>query len=244
MKKKVMKTILLTLTCSALCGTMAFAQEKTMPDGTVFDAEYYAQSNPDVVAALGTDENLLYQHYVLYGKNEGRKATNGAGAAAATQTTQSLTDANGIYNVPREQQTYPDKNKYRGFNVTYNGKLYAWGVEAQSDYEKDCESAEAAKLANGTLQRIPVGAIIDTDIMFYSLRGYEGQYVCSIGDKDYCVITRDKISEAIATLGLQKVVSDMVRGYTDDEWEDSYLQNSGNYHKPMQGGTVDESLIF
>ncbi|MBO5292483.1 MAG: hypothetical protein J6B10_04800 [Lachnospiraceae bacterium] len=235
MKKKLMKTILLTLICSVLCGTMAFAQEKTMPDGTVFDAEYYAQSNPDVVAALGTDENLLYQHYVVYGKNEGRKATNGVGASAVAQTTQSLTDANGVYNVPREQQSFPDKNKYRGFNITYNGKTYTWGIEAQSDYEKDCRNADAAKLANGTLQRIPVGAIIDTDIMFYSLMGYEGQYVCSIGDKDYCVITRDKLAEAVATLGVQKVVSDMVRGYTDDINND-YLENSGNYHKPIESG--------
>lgn len=48
------------------------AAPKTMPDGGTFDAEYYAQNNPDVVAALGTDENVLYQHYLKYGKAEGR----------------------------------------------------------------------------------------------------------------------------------------------------------------------------
>lgn len=37
-----------------------------------FDAAYYAQNNPDVAAALGTDADVLYQHYMEYGKAEGR----------------------------------------------------------------------------------------------------------------------------------------------------------------------------
>ncbi len=49
------------------------AAPKTMPDGQTFDAEFYAKNNPDVVAALGTDEAALYNHYVTYGKTEGRK---------------------------------------------------------------------------------------------------------------------------------------------------------------------------
>ena len=49
------------------------AAPKTMPDGGMFDAEYYAQTNPDVVAVLGTDENVLYQHYLSSGRLEGRQ---------------------------------------------------------------------------------------------------------------------------------------------------------------------------
>ncbi len=52
--------------------TTAFAQVKAMPGGTQFDAEYYASQNPDVVAAFGNSEAALYQHYVQYGKAEGR----------------------------------------------------------------------------------------------------------------------------------------------------------------------------
>ena len=48
------------------------AAPKTMPDGGTFDAEYYAKKYPDVVAALGTDENALYMHYNTFGKQEGR----------------------------------------------------------------------------------------------------------------------------------------------------------------------------
>ncbi len=49
------------------------ANPRTMPDGAVFDSEYYARTYPDVAAACGTDENTLYQHYLNYGKAEGRK---------------------------------------------------------------------------------------------------------------------------------------------------------------------------
>lgn len=50
------------------------AVPKEMPDGNLFDAEYYAKNNPDVVVVYGTDEDALYQHYIDYGKNEGRPA--------------------------------------------------------------------------------------------------------------------------------------------------------------------------
>lgn len=52
----------------------AYAQPKTMTDGNVFDAEFYAETYPDVREALGNDETALYNHYVQYGKSEGRLA--------------------------------------------------------------------------------------------------------------------------------------------------------------------------
>lgn len=62
-----------------LCGIMFFGSHSTswaapeqMPDGTVFDAEYYAANNPDVVAVLGTDKTVLYTHYQTSGMKEGR----------------------------------------------------------------------------------------------------------------------------------------------------------------------------
>lgn len=50
----------------------AYAAPKTMSDGTVFDAEYYAVNNPDVVTELGTGETSLYTHYKMFGQSEGR----------------------------------------------------------------------------------------------------------------------------------------------------------------------------
>lgn len=64
-------SIMLTL----LLGTVAMASPKTMPDGNVFDADFYATMYPDVVAALGKDESVLYYHYLTFGQKEGRLAT-------------------------------------------------------------------------------------------------------------------------------------------------------------------------
>lgn len=44
-----------------------------MSDGGLFDPIYYARNNPDVVSVMqSTDKNVLYQHYLNYGKAEGR----------------------------------------------------------------------------------------------------------------------------------------------------------------------------
>lgn len=48
------------------------AAPKTMNDGQIFDAEYYASTYPDIKAAYGNDETKLYQHYLAFGKAEGR----------------------------------------------------------------------------------------------------------------------------------------------------------------------------
>lgn len=42
--------------------------------GDLFDAAYYAEKYPDVVAAYGSDANALYSHYVNHGIYEGRNA--------------------------------------------------------------------------------------------------------------------------------------------------------------------------
>ena len=72
MKNK--KLVLGVVAAIILCGngTVSYAAPVEMSDGTMFDAEYYAQQNPDVVQALGSTSEALYQHYVQYGKEEGR----------------------------------------------------------------------------------------------------------------------------------------------------------------------------
>ncbi|MDE7031219.1 MAG: CapA family protein, partial [Lachnospiraceae bacterium] len=61
--------------------TTVCAAPERMPDGTIFDADYYAQTYPDVAMVTGTDSAALYQHYINFGKSEGRSATNPADEA-------------------------------------------------------------------------------------------------------------------------------------------------------------------
>ena len=68
-----------------------------------FDAGYYARNNPDVAAALGTDETALYNHYINYGRAEGRKpcgtaANTPAPAQQIAVTDQFLKDAVRVHN--------------------------------------------------------------------------------------------------------------------------------------------------
>ena len=64
----------------------SYAAPVTEPDGTVFDAEYYAAQNPDVTAVFGTSGDAMWKHYETYGRKEGRKpCADGAVPQAAEQ---------------------------------------------------------------------------------------------------------------------------------------------------------------
>ena len=43
---------------------------KNVDYGRVFDPAYYADKNPDIKAALGTNPTILFNHFILYGCNE------------------------------------------------------------------------------------------------------------------------------------------------------------------------------
>jgi hypothetical protein len=90
--KRLISAVLTVATCMTVFSTTAFAQVKTMSDGTQFDAEYYAAQNPDVVAACGNNEIALFQHYVQFGKAEGR-APFANGTQTATASASSTTSS-------------------------------------------------------------------------------------------------------------------------------------------------------
>ena len=76
---KVLASLLVVAVFISTLSTTALAAPVVMPDGSLFDAEFYAAENPDVVAAYGSDNaDLMYVHYVTSGKNEGRLPYAGA----------------------------------------------------------------------------------------------------------------------------------------------------------------------
>lgn len=82
---KILLITIATVVMSLGFSVEAMAVPKTMPDGTIFDAELYAALYPDVVAAMGTDEAVLYYHYVAFGKKEGRIAAMPGATAQPAQ---------------------------------------------------------------------------------------------------------------------------------------------------------------
>ena len=81
--KKVLLSIASCVIAVMCYSQVAFAAPQQMPDGNMFDAEFYAAAYPDVVAIFGTDPNMLYLHYVPCGQAEGR-LPYAAGSAAVT----------------------------------------------------------------------------------------------------------------------------------------------------------------
>ncbi len=48
--------------------------EQIQAEKAAFDAAYYAENNPDIAATVGVDPEALWQHYMMFGCMEGRKA--------------------------------------------------------------------------------------------------------------------------------------------------------------------------
>ncbi len=66
------------LLAMVLAGTMVLSMGMVASAAGVdelFDATYYAQMNPDLVAVLGTDPQVLHDHFVTSGMAEGRCAS-------------------------------------------------------------------------------------------------------------------------------------------------------------------------
>nr|MCR5717157.1 hypothetical protein [Lachnospiraceae bacterium] len=78
--------LLLTGCIWAHFGVTANAEVAIYTNGMFFDAEFYAQTYPEVAAQVGTDETKLLQHYIDFGEEEGRLPyeTYGTGISPVT----------------------------------------------------------------------------------------------------------------------------------------------------------------
>lgn len=126
MKRKLAALISVTLATVMTVGMTAFAAPQKMADGGIFDAEFYAATYPDVVAALGTDANVLYQHYVNCGKAEGRLPyAAGTDVSALTASVPQKMADGGLFDPVFYAKTYPEIATLLGtdINVLYNHYL-------------------------------------------------------------------------------------------------------------------------
>ncbi|MCR5746383.1 MAG: hypothetical protein K6G03_01590, partial [Lachnospiraceae bacterium] len=57
--KNIISVLLFAIVISMCAPINVYAAPKKMPDGTIFDAEFYATAYPDVAAIVGTDETAL-----------------------------------------------------------------------------------------------------------------------------------------------------------------------------------------
>ena len=90
--------------CAAPATTTAVSQESTQVTVTdedrdllddIFDAKYYAAMYPDVAAAVGNDEEALFEHFVTHGLAEGRVMSQSFNVNAYRSAYKDLNDAFG-----------------------------------------------------------------------------------------------------------------------------------------------------
>ena len=149
-----MKKILALLLCSAMIigsSTTVLAAPKTMPDGQTFDAEYYASTYPDVKVAFGNDEAALYNHYVQYGKAEGRNPVKPGNNATVTISANTPKCAQDMFNALNSQDY--DKIKSYAKNYTkYAADLapFLWEQteDSRSYYYVPCEGGNLTLYVN------------------------------------------------------------------------------------------------
>lgn len=80
--KKRNKIMTAVLAMTVAVGVMMLPSVKVMA-AEKFDPAFYAAAYPDVAAVLGTDANVLYNHYITCGMAEGRRAYAGAAGGEA-----------------------------------------------------------------------------------------------------------------------------------------------------------------
>lgn len=130
MKKKIMMLVLAATMMLSSSITVLAAPEVVEVNGDciVFDYEYYVNTYPDVVAAVGTSKEALIQHYISYGSAEGRSScaagTDVYALIAAYKETNPVTAAQ----VKGKKLLREDYNEIIYFDAGYNhenkGSIY------------------------------------------------------------------------------------------------------------------------
>ena len=127
MKKRLALALMIgVMTCTSAFPT--FAAPKIMSDGEVFDPQYYEKNNVDVVTALGSDESILYAHYLNCGKAEGRKPYAGI---------KTMPDG-GLFDADFYAESYPDLKAVFGNNeiLLYSHYVNCGKAEGRLPYEE------------------------------------------------------------------------------------------------------------
>lgn len=133
-KQKTLLIITLALALSFIITGTVHATPQKMSDGVTFDPQYYAETYPDVVNVYGKCAGKLYQHYVEYGKSEGRKATADSKVEKDALTTLkeqypngTAWDTNALYEIP--DMRYDDGFGKKNTGSRCYGSLgWAWKV--------------------------------------------------------------------------------------------------------------------
>ncbi|MBR6256283.1 MAG: SGNH/GDSL hydrolase family protein [Lachnospiraceae bacterium] len=124
--KNIVRLIATVMVFSILGSSVpVYSEPEEMPDGVIFDSEYYAEKYPDVVEVLGTnDTTALYTHYRTYGRFEGRFPTKEREETASVNRV-SVNSAEKKKNVSdNDIRRYYSRSVFIGDSVMTGYKMY------------------------------------------------------------------------------------------------------------------------
>lgn len=188
---KIKKTIAVLIGAAtiSLSGVTAFAAPTAMPDGEIFDAEFYAKTYPDVVAVLGNSTDALYSHYKTYGKKEGRMPYAPGTATTATVNAPSsaikMPDGT-LFDPVFYAKTYPDVIAVLGTdaNALYNHYKTYGKKEGRLPYaQAQATTAAAAEDTTATTPTAPAAKQFAGSYL-YKLYGQQSVVKLSAGSNN------------------------------------------------------------
>jgi hypothetical protein len=150
----------------------AQAAVELMPNGDLFDPEYYAWQNPDVVAVVGNDIDKLYYHYKTYGETEGRQPYDAQDYSWLYVYTNTVPwFANNEFKYSREKYTAEEAMAVYRSILEENGMIWdpsikefsSWGTGFM-EYYKGYPEESAQRALEGFAYGDGVG---DSDTRFY-----------------------------------------------------------------------------
>jgi lipoprotein-anchoring transpeptidase ErfK/SrfK len=100
-----------------------------------FDAKFYAETYPDVVKVYGNSEKKLLEHYLKYGRYEGRSASADFNLAAYRHNYPDLNTAYGG-NLDKYPEHYRKHGKKEGRNATFSDPVLTESIVLVTTEEK------------------------------------------------------------------------------------------------------------
>ena len=147
---KLLQVMLFGIIIIASASIKSYAAPKQMADGNIFDAEFYANTYPDVVAVLGNNETVLYNHYMVSGNLEGRLPY--APGAAMPATSPSIEES--VITKP---------------NLSFNASDFKiLGYPLNENHYKEWKTAFGYNLNDNEMYNMMECKIYEGRIMFYS----------------------------------------------------------------------------
>lgn len=246
--KRIITTIIAMVFTMFFDSGLVFAAPETMPDGSLFDPNYYAEENPDVVSVFGTDENMLYQHYVMCGRSEGRLPV-----APVEPEYKSVLDYSPKYTDWIYVDSFPEGlsdselfeylNHLTGADMNQDKKVLEQDILKKVGITKELTEREIVRKAHDYLCQTHTYGHTTTNI-----RGeYLSDYVCHNYSKDFYDIL------AVAGLQVEYITGETSRGwhawnrvyidgeyrYFDVTWDDCW-RDGGNYSDPWYMVSYDQ----